>query len=57
MSPFHFYVAWLFMGFMARFFYQRIVRTNVIVLVPLYYACLLFFGFVFVAGIVVVFAK
>ena len=48
------YVAWLFMGVLTRFFYQRIQRSKIILLIPFYFVLFLFFGFVFLTGLGVI---
>lgn len=50
----HLYLAWLFIGFMTRLFYKRFRKTEMILLVPLYFIFIIFFGIVFISGLAII---
>lgn len=47
----HLYLAWLFIGFMTHFFYKRFRKTEIILLVPVYFVFFLLFGICFISGL------
>lgn len=48
------FLTWLFVGCMTRIFFKRIYSTNTILFVPILFVLFLFFGFVFMSGLVVI---
>lgn len=47
------YLAWLFVGFMTKFFYKRISTSAAIWMIPIYFILLVLFGLIFIFGLVV----
>ncbi len=54
----HFYLSWIFLGLVAGFFYNKVHKTNALLLVPLYFGLFLVFSALFLMGLsIIVYAQ